>query len=124
MLDRLAPLAHGLRVRLETLLYGLDDVLMLPSRDPALLARGALVLDRAGSARVGPIATQLLSVLRGSEVVLEVLASRAAVDILLGQIDEVLLAEAAFAFAPDRNGLGSVTVMPACSHARISSPLK
>ena len=36
MLDRLAPLTHGLRVRIETLLHGLEHVLVLPSRDAAL----------------------------------------------------------------------------------------
>jgi hypothetical protein len=57
MLDRLAPLAHGLRVGIEPLLHRLDDVLVLPPRDPTLVARGALMLDRAGSAGVGLIAT-------------------------------------------------------------------
>lgn len=32
MLDRLAPLAHGLRVGIETLLYGFEHVLVLSPR--------------------------------------------------------------------------------------------
>ena len=52
MLDRLPPLAHGLRVGIEPLLHRLDDVLVLPPRDPTLVARGAVVLDHAGWASI------------------------------------------------------------------------
>ena len=57
ILDRLAPVAHGLRVGIEYLLHRLDDVLVLPPCDPTLVARGAPMFDRTGSAGVGPIAT-------------------------------------------------------------------
>src|SRR3990172_4254377 len=105
MLDRLAPSAHGLRIFVEPLLRRLDNMLVLPSRDTALLARGALILDGASPARVRPVAAQLLSVLLGGEVVLEALAGRAAIDILVGQIDEVLLAEPSFRLRARRHRL-------------------
>src|SRR4051795_11837444 len=47
MLDRLAPLAHLLRMLVEPALYCLKNRLMLPTGDPTLLARGAAVLDGA-----------------------------------------------------------------------------
>src|SRR6202790_419106 len=42
MLNRLAPTAHGLGILIQPLLHGFDNVLMLPSRDPAFFARSAL----------------------------------------------------------------------------------
>jgi hypothetical protein len=36
MLDRLATLAHGERVRIKALLHGIEQVLMLPSWNPSL----------------------------------------------------------------------------------------
>ncbi len=53
MLDRLAPLAHLLRMLVEPALHRLENVLMLPSGDPSLLAGGAAVLDGAALAGVG-----------------------------------------------------------------------
>ena len=50
MLDRLAPLAHFLRMLVEPALHRLENVLMLPSGDPSLLAGGATVLDGAAPA--------------------------------------------------------------------------
>jgi hypothetical protein len=35
MLNRLAPAAHGLRILIQPLLHGFENVLMLPSRDAA-----------------------------------------------------------------------------------------
>ena len=46
MFDCLATLTHGLRVLVEALLYCLHHILMLPSRDPTLLAGGAAILER------------------------------------------------------------------------------
>src|SRR5689334_95391 len=56
MLDRLAPLAHFLRMLVEPALDGFENRLMLPTRDPALFAGGAAVLDSAALAGVSPIA--------------------------------------------------------------------
>ncbi len=57
MLDRLAPLAHLFRMLVEPALHRLENMLMLPSGDPPLPARGAAVLDGAGrtlTVRRGP----------------------------------------------------------------------
>src|SRR3954466_4992360 len=55
MLNRLAPAAHGLGILIQPLLHGFDNVLMLPSRDPAFFARSALLLDGAGAAGAGHV---------------------------------------------------------------------
>ena len=67
MLDRLAPLAHLLRMLVEPALYGLENMLMLPTGDPTLLARGAAVLDRAALASIGRVAIQDQSIFLGRE---------------------------------------------------------
>src|SRR6516165_3037124 len=94
MFDGLAALAHGLRVLVEALLDGLQHMLMLPARDPSLLAGRAARLKHTVAARVGPIAPQLLPVLFVRAVVLQLFASRAAINILVAEIDKILLAEA------------------------------
>ena len=48
VLDGFAPLAHLFRMLVEPLLDGLEDVFVLPAGNPALLARGAAILDGAG----------------------------------------------------------------------------
>src|SRR5262245_58001442 len=58
MFGRLATLAHGLRVLVEALLYGLQYLLMLPAGDPSLLASGAALFNSATLTDVGPIAAQ------------------------------------------------------------------
>ena len=60
MLNRLAPAAHGLGILIQPLLHGFDNVLMLPSRDPAFFGCGALIFDCAGTAGVGYVTAQLL----------------------------------------------------------------
>jgi len=42
------PAAHSLRILIQPLLQGFENVLMLPSRDAAFFAVGALFLDCAG----------------------------------------------------------------------------
>ena len=54
MLDRLAPLAHFSRVLVEPALDGFENMLILPARDPSLLAGGAAVLDGTGEYRLWP----------------------------------------------------------------------
>jgi hypothetical protein len=56
-LHRLAPLAHGLWVFVEPALHRLEDVLMVPSGDPALFGWCTLALDRAAWTSGGPITT-------------------------------------------------------------------
>jgi len=66
MLDRFPPLAHLLRMLVEPALYGLKNMLILPTGDPALPACGAAVLDGAAlgkrwsSSGAGPIHFPLL----------------------------------------------------------------
>jgi hypothetical protein len=47
MLDRLATQAHGERVHIEALLHCIDQVLVLPSRDPPFWPGRALGFERA-----------------------------------------------------------------------------
>jgi hypothetical protein len=58
MLGRLATLVHSVRVLVEPLLYGLQHMLMLPARDPSVLAGGAALFDRAALTGVGPVTAQ------------------------------------------------------------------
>ncbi len=120
MLDRLAPLAHLLGMLVEPALDGLENILMLPTRDPALAARRALGLERTAQTGCRPIATQRLAVFLVRIPIGQPLAGRATIDIVLDDIDEVLLAKAPFGLGARGIGLGSVTVMPASSQARIS----
>ena len=96
MFDRLAPDAHQFRVGVEPLLDILDQMLMNPTRDPAFLRGRALSLDRAGEAGGRrPIVAQLHAVFDVAIVVGQDRAGWAAIGVLLGQIGEVLFAEAA-----------------------------
>ena len=58
MLDRFAPLPHFVGVLIEPALHGFENVLMLPSSDPSLLAGGAGLLDGTALAGVCPVAAQ------------------------------------------------------------------
>ena len=58
MLNGFAPMAHLLRVLIEPVLHGFEYVLMLPSRDPSLLAGGAAMLSGAVLADVVQAAAQ------------------------------------------------------------------
>jgi len=98
VLGSLAPHPHGLRIFVEPPLHGFRHILMLPARDAALLALGALRLHCAALTCVRPIAAQSQSTLNGREVVFEMLPGWTTIDILAGNIDEVLLAEPAFRF--------------------------
>src|SRR6202040_4430384 len=98
VLGSLTPHTHGLRVFVEPPLHRLRDMLVLPSRDASLLARGALMLDGAAATGARPVAPQSLPPLNGREVVFEMLPSWTAIDILAGNIDKVLLAEPALRF--------------------------
>src|SRR5260370_1403050 len=78
MLNRLAPAAHGLGILIQPLLHGFENVLMLPSRDAAIFACGALILECAGLAGVRPVAAPLLPVFLAGIVAFEPLARGAA----------------------------------------------
>ncbi len=70
MLDRLAPLAHFFWVLVEPALDGVENLLMVPTRDPPLLTGGAAVLDDAALAGVGPaVRDQPIFLVRKSSLV-------------------------------------------------------
>src|ERR1700747_647310 len=69
---------------------------VLPSRDAPLGPRCTLRFERAARACRRPITAQRLAILLVRIMITKLLARRAAVHILRRQIDEVLLAEAAF----------------------------
>src|ERR1700681_2730287 len=96
VLDRLAACSHRIRIFVEPRLHVFDNVLVLPPRDAALRSLRALSLQRAGMARVGPVAAQDQSIFLVREVVGELLTSRTDVNVLLSHVAEVLLAEAPF----------------------------
>src|SRR5579872_3149123 len=110
MFDGLAALTHGFLVRIKALLHGFERMLVLPSGDTPLRPRPALRLERAALARGGPAAPQHLAGFFVRIAIWQPLASSAAIGIFLGQIDEVLLAEAPLrALAPDVSGFDSLT---------------
>src|SRR6201997_4147932 len=102
MLSRLAAQAHRLWVLIETLLHGFETMFVLPSRNPPLWSRCTLRFERTGRR---PIAAQGLAILLVRVTIAKLLTSRAAVRILCRQIDEVLLAEAAFRLRARRHRL-------------------
>ena len=95
MLDGLAPLTHGLRVFVETPLYRFEQVLMLPTTDAAFLAGSAAGLDGAALASRCPVAVQDPSGFFSSETIGQALTGRADVDVLVGDVAEILLSEPA-----------------------------
>jgi hypothetical protein len=96
MLDCLTSRPHGVGIGIEPSLDFLDHMLMLPARDPALLGRRTLALDRAALARCcRPGTAQRHSMLEIGELIWQQLAGWAAVDILIRQVGEVLFAESA-----------------------------
>src|SRR5215831_13240421 len=110
MLDRLASPPHGVGIGVEPSLDLLDHMLMLPARDPALLGRRTLALDRAALARCcRPVTAQRHSMFDVGEVIWQQLAGWAAVDILIKQVAKSCLPNRPSALAFDVVGLGKVT---------------
>src|SRR5664279_2719854 len=93
MLHGLAAHAHLFGIAVEPRLHGFEDSLVLPTRDPAFLARRAFVLQRARLTDARPIVAQVLATLFVGKAIGEPLAGGTTIDIVLGDIDEVLLAE-------------------------------
>src|SRR6202795_4256023 len=96
MLNRLTSLPHLLRMLVEPALHHLDNVLMLPSLDPSLVALGAVVLDGTVPASFGRVAVHNQAFVLAGVGVGEPFARRTNVNILLGDVAEVLLAETPF----------------------------
>ena len=96
MLDRFPPYPHGLRVLVAPALDGFQNALVFPSGDASLNACRTTMLDGAGTARVGPVASQGQAVFLVREVVFKTFARWADLDIFIGQITEVGFNKAAF----------------------------
>jgi hypothetical protein len=90
----------------EPALNGLENLLMLPTRDPSLFAGGAAVLDVAAPASVGPVAMQNQPMFLVREMMGEPFTGRADIDILLCHVAKVLLAESTFGFCPRGHRFG------------------
>src|SRR5262249_53108236 len=95
MLDRLAALAHRLRIGIEALLHGFQYMLVLPSLDATLISLRTLRLERTVAARPCPIMAQRLAILLVRVTIGQLLARRTAIDILRRQVAKALLAKAA-----------------------------
>src|SRR3984893_19172360 len=98
MLHRLAPLAHLLWMLVESALYCLENMLMLPTADAPLLARGATVLDGAALASIDRVATQNQSIFLGCEGVGEPFAGRTNANVLLHEVRKSCLPKRPSAF--------------------------
>ncbi|MNL61311.1 hypothetical protein D3C87_1852180 [compost metagenome] len=96
MFDQASPFTHGSRPQVHPGLERIDHRFMLPARDLSLDRRRALRLDATACA-TGPIPVpmQRHASFDDGHVVRKQGADRATVDVLIRQIDEVLLAEAA-----------------------------
>ena len=93
MLDRFAALTHLFRVLIEPPLDSLKNMFVLPAGNPALLVRGALILDGAGVTGGGPIAMQRQVLFPVCEAPDEAFTGRATIDVVLGYVDKVLFAK-------------------------------
>src|SRR5260370_8562679 len=91
MLDRLAACTHRIRIFVQARLHSIDNILLLPPRDAALRSLRALSLQRAGAARVGPVAAQDQSIFFVREVVGALLTATTHVNVLLTPVAATLL---------------------------------
>lgn len=98
MFDGFAPDRHGITDRLHSSSERLDEAFMLPTSEAALLTGGALIFQRTGLAFAGPVKRYGQAVFLPVEAVDEDLTRGAAIFVRVGQIDEILLAEAARSF--------------------------
>jgi hypothetical protein len=69
MLDRLATSTHCIWISVQARLNSIDNILVLPPLDATLRSLRALSLQRAGAARVGPVAVKDQSIFLVREVV-------------------------------------------------------
>src|SRR5580700_3919877 len=92
MFDCLSAHAHRLWIHIKTLLHGFEQVLVLPSRDPALRARRATRFEGAARTRRRPISAQHFAVFLIGITIGQLFSRWTAIDILRRYIDKVLLA--------------------------------
>lgn len=124
MLDCLSTLAHGFSVCIKALLHRFEQMLMLPPWNPAFWPCRAPGLERTILTGRSPVAPYPFAIFLAREAIRQSLPSWTAIGVLFWQIDKAFLPKRPSDLAPDVSGLGSVTVMPASWHARISGLLK
>ena len=88
---------------IEPALYHLENVLMFPSLDPSFVSLSATVLDGTVPAGLGRVAVHDEALFLAGVEVGEPFAGRTNINILLGDVAEVLLAEAAFCLVGSRS---------------------
>src|ERR1700731_3773471 len=106
MLDRLSTLAHGLWVCIKALLHSLEQMLMLPARNPPLWTGRALGFERTILTGCGPVTPQHLAVFFVCIAIRQSLPSRTAIGALLRQIRKPMLTEAPLRFGARTLRLG------------------
>jgi hypothetical protein len=106
MLDGLATLAHGERVRIKALLHGIEQVFMLPSWNSPLRPCRALGLERKILTGAGPVAPYPFAIFHAGKTIWQLLSSRTSMSVCLQQIDKVQLAETAIRLGARRLRLG------------------
>src|SRR5271169_5864655 len=89
MLYGLASDAHAVRLEVQPRLHGFENILVLPTRYTALLARSTFLLDSALLAIRAPIAMQLQAILDCCVAPDQMVSGRAAVFVLLRIVDEI-----------------------------------
>lgn len=106
MLDCFSTLAHRFWVCVKALLYSLKQMLMLPASNSSLWPGCALRFQRTVLTSRGPVAPQHFAVFFVCIAIGQSRPSRAAIDVLLRQVDKVLLSEAAIPLCARRVWLG------------------
>src|SRR4249919_810905 len=99
MLDRLSSYSHHLRLTIQSQLHRLEHCFVFPARDAPIVARRALRFERTPGASGGPVLAQGHATLDGGKALDGPLAGRAAVLIVGGDVNKVLLIEATVGLA-------------------------
>ncbi len=89
VLDGAAAKRHRIGVPAQPFAHRVDQMLVLPSGDPAFRACGASALQRAGLAFVDPVSPDLNTAFLGGVAVDKFLASRADIDIAFRIIGKI-----------------------------------
>ena len=87
--DRAAAQGHRVRVPAQPFAHRIDQMLMLPSRDPAFLTTGAAVPDRTLLTGIGPVATDLQPVFLARVAVGQLFTRGAGIDIACRVIGKI-----------------------------------
>src|SRR5205085_2222282 len=87
---------HRIGSLIQPLLNAIKCGLAFPTSDAALLARRAMLLEKAGPTRVRPVAAQHFARLLSCHPVCEALTGRADISIAAGVVDEVAAVVSAF----------------------------